>query len=85
MTRSGRATASTTRTACRTRRSTSAATGIAVEIEYECALRAANEIETGVPPAVGYENVYTIYMNKWRSYLLDDSKQIQEADGVRSQ
>ena len=72
-------------TACRTRRSTSAATGIAVEIEYECALRAANEIETGVPPAVGYENIYTTYMNKSRSYLLDDSKQIQEADGVRSQ
>ena len=81
MTRSGRATASTTRTACRTRRSTSAATGIAVEIEYECALRAANEIETGVPP-VGYENIYNTYMNKWRSYFLYDSKkQMKEADG----
>ena len=77
-------TASTTSTACRTRRSTSSATGIAVEIEYESALRAANEIETGVPPAVGYKSVYTIYMNKWRRYLLDDSKQMKEADGIRS-
>ena len=75
----------TTSTACRTRRNTSSATGFAVEIKYEGALRAANEIETGVPPAVGYENIYTTYMNKSRSYLLDDSKQIQEADGVRSQ
>ena len=82
----GRASESrTTSTACRTRRNTSSATGFAVEIKYESALRAANEIETGVPPAVGYENIYTTYMNKSRSYLLDDSKQIQEADGVRSQ
>ena len=87
MTRSGRATASTTRTACRTRRNTSSATGFAVEIKYEGALRAANEIETGVPPAVGYENIHTMntYMNKWRSYFLYDSKkQMKEADGIRS-
>ena len=45
----------------------SSATGIEVEIENEGALRAANEIETGVPPAVGYENIHTMntYMNKW--------------------
>ena len=65
----------------------SSATGIEVEIENEGALRAANEIETGVPPAVGYENIHTMntYMNKWRSYFLYDSKkQMKEADGIRS-
>ena len=36
-----------------------------------------------MPPAVGYKNIYNTYMNKWRSCLIDDSKQIKEADGVR--